>query len=450
MTLRNSHNPSAGSVDRAPAARALLLALLAVLASAVAAPAFASVPAVCASQDDDDEEDETGKSETGKSETGKDETSTDAGKGKAGKGKKGGTGLKFDLWGACAEFSGMVTGTQQRQLYSEPSGFSGLTTRRGTPAKNTIVHTFTAKPRLETTRQTALGELKTVAELTWSVDDDSGLGALNGSELYASLAGFTAGYTDSLMNFWSGDFSFTATAPKRTVGIVSYKYELSDAASIAAAIESGPPTTRSAVDGLRSITTTNPVLTARWLYETDDLTVHVSGLLREARFDPNALLPVFDRPSTRTGRAVSVGATIPVKPLGEDDEFSMQATYAIDASPYLGTTQDLSSLSNTLRVTGPTIGWSVVGSLQHVWSEQWKSNLFASYLALDAELRAARPTIRTKRAGANLQFLPVENFTITGELGYVDTDLNADRAIGFFNGGSGRALISYVTVEWKF
>ena len=45
---------------------------------------------------------------------------------------------------------------------------------------------------------------------------------------------------------------------------------------------------------------------------------------------------------------------------------------------------------------------------------------------------------------------PVENFTITGELGYVDTELHADRAFGLFNGGSGRALISYVTVEWKF
>jgi hypothetical protein len=407
--------------------------LLTLLGCGVVAPAFAAsaVPAVCAGQDDDDDDEKGDTNTTSKS-------------------KKGSTGIKFDLWGACAEVSGGITGSQQRQLWSEPSGFNGLVTRRGTPAKGTTVHTVTAKGRLETTRQTALGELKTAAELTWSADDDSGLGTGSASELYASLAGLTVGYTDSLMNFWSGDFSFNATAPKRTVGVVSYKYELSDAASITAAIESGPPTTRSATEGLRSITTTNPVLTARWLYETDDLTVHVSGLLREARFDPNAILPIFDRPTTRTGRAVSVGATVPVKPLGDDDEFSMQATYAIDASPYLGTTQDLSSLSNTVRVTGPTVGWSVVGSLQHVWSEHWKSNLFASYLAVDAELRLARPTVRTKRAGANLQFLPLETLIITGELGYVDTELHADRVFGFFNGGSGRALISYVTVEWKF
>jgi hypothetical protein len=427
MTLRITASSSAGAAGREPAARALLLLALLAAVAGITRPALASVPAVCASEDDEDDEDA---GETKKS--------------------KAGTPIKFDLWGACAEVSGSLTADQQRQLHGEPNGFSGLITRRGVPARRTTVHTVTATGRLETTRKTALGELTTAGELTWSADDDSGIGTWYASELYASLAGFTVGYTDSLMNFWSGEFSFNATAPQRTVGIVSYKYELSDAASITAAIESGPPTTRSSVEGLRSVTTTNPVLTARWLYETDDLTVHLSGLLREARFDSNALLPFLDHGTTRTGRAVSVGATIPVKPLGDDDEFSMQATYAIDASPYLGTTQDLSSLSSTLRTTGPTIGWSVVGSLQHVWSEQWKSNVFVSYLALDAELRRSQPTIRTKRGGANLQFLPVESLTITGELGYVDTELHADRAIGFFNGFSGRALISYVTVEWKF
>lgn len=417
MAWRDLWAVSAAVRHRAPAACICLVALA--VPFAVIAPVRASVPVACAAGDDEDDDNDK-------------------------------SGLKFNLWGACAEFSGSFTGSHQRQLFSEPKGFSGLLTRRGTPASSSIVNTFTAQAGLETTRQTSLGELKTVGRVTWSVDDDANLGIGSVSELYASLAGVTVGYSDSLMNFWSGDFSFNATVPIRTVGLVSYKLELSDATSVTVAVESGPPTTRSAVDGIQAVTTTNPVLTARWLYETDDLTLHMSGLLREARFDPNALLPLFDRPTTRTGHAVSFGATVPVKPLGEDDEFSMQATYAVDASPYLGTVQDLSQLSNTIRTTGPTVGWSIVGSLQHVWSEQWKSNLFASYLALDAELRRSRPTVRTKRAGANLQWLPVENLTFTAELGYVDTEFDADRAVGFFNGGSGRALISYLTVESKF
>lgn len=441
MTLRLTKNSPAGAADGWSEARLILLALLLSLGCwAAAAPAFASVPAVCAAQEDDDgDDDDDDKGQKGQA----------SNAGTTSK-KTGGTGIKFDLWGACAEVSGSLTGSQQRQLWSEPSGFSGLVTRRGTAARRTTVQTVTAVGRLETTRETSLGELKTAGAVTWSADDDSGVGTATFSELYGALAGFTVGYTDSLMNFWSGDFSFTANAPQRTIGLVSYQYDLSDDASIAVAVESGPPTTRSSTDGLRSITTTNPVLSSRFRYETDDLTVHLSGLLREARFEPHTLLPFLNRPTTRTGYAVSFGTTVPVKALGEDDEFSMQATYAVDAVSYLGTTQDLSQLSTTLRTTGPSVGWSVVGSFQHSWSEQWKSNVFASYLALDAELRISQPTVRTKRAGANLQFLPVETLSITGELGYVDTELNADRAIGFFDGTSGRALISYVTVEWKF
>jgi hypothetical protein len=434
MTLPFRQDLPASTAGGRSAAWLGLFAILLPLGWSATAPAFASVPAVCVAQEDDDSDEEAGEASSA---------------GTTSK-KTRGTGIKFDLWGACAEVSGSLTGSQQRQLQSDPSGFSGLVTRRGTPAKRTTVHTITATGRLETTRKTSLGELKTAGEVTWSVDDDSGIGTGTFSELYGSLAGVTVGYTESLMNFWSGEFSFNATAPKRTVGLLSYKFDLSDAASITAAVESGPPTSRSSSDGLRSITTDNPVLSTRFLYETDDLTVHLSGILREARFEPNTLLPFLNRSTTRTGYAVSFGTTVPVKALGEDDEFSMQATYASDASSYLGTAQDLSSLSNTLRTTGPTVGWSVVGSLHHDWSEQWKSNVFVSYLALDAELRTSQPTVRTKRAGANLQFLPVENLSITGELGYVDTQLNADRVVGLFNGTGGRALISYVTVEWKF
>ena len=251
------------------------------------------------------------------------------------------------------------------------------------------------------------------------------------------------------MNFWSGAFSFQATAPSRTVGIVSLTHEFGEELSLTVAVESGPPTSRSAVDGIESVDFSNPVFSARWLYETDDLTLHLSGLVREAKFQSARLLPFLSMATSRTGWAASLGATIPVASLGEEDEFSMQATYAVDASSYLGTSQDLASLSNVLPVTGPTVGWSIVGSLHHAWSEQWKSNAFVSYLALDAELRMASPNIRTRRAGANLQFLPVENLTFTAELGYVEQDFDPNRTVGFLSGVGGRALIGYLTMEWR-
>jgi hypothetical protein len=389
--------------------------------------AHAAVPDVCKSEDDEEN-----------------------GNGESKKIGAPGDGIKFELWGACAEFSGNINYQLQRQLWKDPPGFSGLLTRRGTAASGDTLHTVTGTARLDITRDTSVGELKTAGEATWSWDSDANVGSGWISELYASLAGVTVGYTDSLMNFWSGDFSFQATAPARTVGIVSWKHEFTDALSLTIAAESGPPTSQSSRQGIETVDWSNPVLTGRWLYETDELTLHLSGLVREARFDPGTLPPFMPGATSRTGWAASAGATVAATPLGENDEFSMQATYASDASSYLGTTQDLSSLSGIVRVTGPTVGWSIVGSFHHEWSEQWKSNVFASYLALDAELMGARPSIRTRRAGANLQWLPWENLVFTAELGYVEQDIDTDRLFGLFTGVSGRALISYLTAEWKF
>lgn len=401
--------------------RALLLALAGCLAAPALAPAAA--PAVCVSDEDDEDEDEE---------------------------EKTATGVKFDLWGACAEVTATLTGSHQRELSKQPADFPTTFRRDGTPSGKSVLNTLTAGARLETARRTALGELKTAFDAQWSVDDDAAIGAASVNELTASLGGLTAGYTDSLMNFWSGDFSFQTTSPQRTVGLVAYEHAISETMKLSVAVESGLPTSRSAADGIQSVNFDAPLFTARWRYDTDDLELHLSGLVREAKFQSTAVLPFLATSSTRTGWAASFGATLPLPSLGEDDELGMQATWASDASPYLGTAQDLSSLSNTLRTTGPTVGWSVIASLHHVFTGQWKSNAFVSYLALDAELLAARPSVRTRRAGANLQFLPVEALTLTWELGYVETDLDPGGIAGFLTGTGGRALNGYFTVEWKF
>ena len=88
----------------------------------------------------------------------------------------------------------------------------------------------------------------------------------------------------------------------------------------------------------------------------------------------------------------------------------MQATYAVNASPYLGTAADLSSLASTIPVLVTTEGWSIVGSYHHVWSEHWESNVMASYLALDTSTRSASiPPSARGATPANLIWKPVDD-----------------------------------------
>ena len=69
--------------------------------------------------------------------------------------------------------------------------------------------------------------------------------------------------------------------------------------------------------------------------------------------------------------------------IGDDDAVSMQATYAVDASPYLGTSKDLSTLASVMPFKVDTRGWSAVISYHRAWSDEWESNVFVSRLALD-------------------------------------------------------------------
>ena len=74
--------------------------------------------------------------------------------------------------------------------------------------------TFSASFRIDTTRKTGAGDLKIGFEVKYQkASGEGGNGSLMLIEGVASWAGWSAGYTDSLMNFWSGDFQFSATAP---------------------------------------------------------------------------------------------------------------------------------------------------------------------------------------------------------------------------------------------
>jgi hypothetical protein len=341
-----------------------------------------------------------------------------------------------------------------QQAKKTASGLPVIVNRNGTVSNGTSSNAVSANIGLETTRQTKLGEFKTSVSADWSKATDDG--AQNGTAsvsgwsvgLNGELGGLTVGYTGTLMSFWGGDFLSTASSPGRSANTIVYEHEIFDNNTVSFGLESNLPTTPQAQTGLKSFEFSDPVYTARWLYETDELTLHFSGLARRADFSASPLLPLFpDTATVRTGWAASFGFTLPAGFIADDDEASFQGTYAVDASSYLGISTDLTTYQHTVRSVGPTTGWSAVASYHHVWSEQFESNIFASYVTLHADLLLAKPEVQTLRSGINLFWKPVDKLKFGVELGTVDTKFTPNGVLGIFDGASGRAYIGYLSMS---
>lgn len=358
-------------------------------------------------------------------------------------------GVHFDLAGACAKLTGGVSYTYQK-AQKTASGLPVFVNKNGTVSAGSSSHSVSANLGLETTRQTKLGEFKTTVSADWSkaTDDGTSSGSANISGWSVGLGGLTVGYTGSLMSFWDGDFLSTASSPGRSANMIVYEYELDDSNKIAAGLESNLPTTPQANTGLKNFEFSDPVYTLRWRYETDALTVHMSGLARRADFSASPLRPQFaDTAAVRTGWAASAGFKLPAKFIADDDEFTFQATYAVDASSYLGITTDLTIYQRTVRSVSPTHGWSAVGSFHHVWSEQFESNVFASFVNFKADLLLAKPEAQTLRSGINLFWKPMDRLKFGVEFGTVDSKLVPNGVLGIFNGAGGRAYIGFLSMS---
>jgi hypothetical protein len=358
-------------------------------------------------------------------------------------------GVHFDLAGNCGKLTGGVSYTYQ-QTNKTAAGLPVIVNRNGTVSAGTISNTVSANLGLEVTRQTALGELKTTVGAEWSkaTDDGTQNGSASVSGWSVGLGGLTVGYTGTLMSFWDGSFLTTANSPGRSANTVVYEHEFDDNNKIAAGLESNLPTTPDAQTGIKSFDFSDPVYTLRWLRETDALTTHVSGLVRRADFSNSPLLPLFpDTATVRTGWAASFGFKLPAAFIAEDDEISFQATYAVDASSYLGISNDLTVYQNTVRSTGPTIGWSAVASYHHEWSDEFESNAFVSFMKIRADLLLAKPEVRTFRSAVNLYWKPVDKVKLGVEAGFVDGTFAPNGVAGFFDGASGRAYIGTFSIS---
>ena len=358
---------------------------------------------------------------------------------------------QFKAGETCVEFTNTLTAVYQKLISS--SGSPPAPSRRGTASTGTPdVTTFTYKPNLATTTPTAVGDFKTSVELSiqYSSDDMNVVTTL--SEGTAALAGGTIGYTDSVMNFWDGDdFQFSATAPSRTVGVVRYEHEIFENSKLGLSLETGVPTSGTSSTEFAPIYTDDPVLAGRWLYETDPLTLDLAAMVHELKYGGGTSLPrLVNRSGSVIGWAVTAGATVAVPFVGDDDNVSLQATYAVNASPYLGTNTDLSTLASVIPFEVDTRGWSAVASYHRAWSEQWATNVFASRLVLDISLPGASPAARATRLAGNVKWSPVDYFSIGAELGYAHVAIDLNGTAGILSGGSGELLTGYLFAEFDF
>ena len=357
---------------------------------------------------------------------------------------------KFKSGDTCVEFTNTLTAVYQRLLRS--SGRLAEPSRRNTvSASNPESKTLTYETSLKTTTPTGLGDLATSfgIKLERSAGDTYVYTTLN--EGTVSLAGVTAGYADSAMNFWSGDFQFNAAAASRTVGVARYEYEVIPDGKIGLSLETGVPTSQTNSRLFAPVYPKDPVVALRWLYETDPLSVQLAAMTHRAKVEPERQIPgVAGRPDHFSGWAATAGATVALPMIHEDDEISGQATYAANASSYLGTKSDLSTLANTLPFSVETRGWSAVASYHRQWSDQWESNVFVSRLELDITTPLGDPRLRSTRYAGNLIFKPRDDIKIGGELGLLDVWIENRGLLGVVRGASGRGLTGYLFVAADF
>lgn len=359
-----------------------------------------------------------------------------------------GEGVRFAVGEACAKVTAGVSYSYQSN--KQIAGVPRIVNRNGTVTQNTVSQSVTASTGLEVTRQTSLGEFRMTTGAEWSKSTDDG--TTSGSAYFTGwsvgLAGLTFGYTGTLMSFWESNFSTSASSPGRSATSIVYEHALDEANKLAIGLESNLPTSPNADTGIWDIDFSNPVYALRWRRETPWLMTHVSGIVRRADFSNSPLLPFLpNTSSTRTGWAASGGLRLPTPFVTPGDEIAFQATYAVDASSYLGTTNDLVVYQSVVRSLGPTKGWSAVASYHHEWSEQFESNIFASFVTVKADLLLAKPSSDTFRTAVNLYWKPVERLKFGIELGYVDLKIEPNGFAGYFNGNGGRAYIGTLSVS---
>jgi hypothetical protein len=349
-------------------------------------------------------------------------------------------GKFFRMGDSCLKVSGSIQVTGQMTNASGSLLSSGGSTQL-----------LSASPdiRIETATPTRNGLFKTAFEVEWDPDTSSGIQSLPSSdEMTLSYMGYQVGYTDSLMNFWDGDFQFTASAPSLSTYLLSKEFALSDELKLAFAVEAGPPSSKGA--GTWALPGTPPYYSMRLRYEHDDWTWHFSAAAHEVEVSRTPAIAGSGHQII--GWASSVGVTIPFAFVAENDEASVQLVYALNSSVFLGTAGDKSALANLVPsgASLPNNGWSAVASYHHDWNDSLGTNIFVSHVALELEDALATPSVHMNRVGANLIYQITPNWQTGAELGLLNAQIDVNSGLGSIHAASITSETGYLWVKWEF
>jgi hypothetical protein len=349
-------------------------------------------------------------------------------------------GVRRMIGGTCVNLSANSQATGQIGDVSQPRADLGPT------SLETL--TLNADVRLETARATRYGVFKTAFQTDWSYYSDTGFDKLpNLGEASISFLGFTAGFSESLMNFWSSNFQFTSAGPNLSSYLVNKEFSFSETTKLAVGVEAGPPSSRGAASW--QFPTTAPYYTSRFRYEKDEWTLHASAAAHETDTSKTPLVPGSEK--RQIGWATSLGANIPLTLFDEDDSASVQVTYAVNSRVFLGASTDRAALASIIpgAIAAPTTGWSALGSFEHNWNEKWSSNFFASRLVVDVDAVLASPSIVSTRVGANLIYQVTKNWQIGAEVSHVNARIDPDGTFGLLNGASFAGKTGFLWLRWE-
>jgi hypothetical protein len=130
--------------------------------------------------------------------------------------------------------------------------------------------------------------------------------------------------------------------------------------------------------------------------------------------------------------------------------YSLLAPYAVDLSIFLGTRADAQANAAQFPGLDKSRGWSGLASYKHNWTDEWVSNAFASYLAVDLDFRLVNPSVRTKRYGVNLVYTPNVYWAFGVEVDVVDTQIELNGPLGLIPASSLKGQTAYAWIKRIF
>ncbi len=256
-------------------------------------------------------------------------------------------------------------------------------------------------------------------------------------EAIVTLGTMTFGLSGSRFSFWTGEeFAFSARLPGRNVGLIAWERDLTERWNLALALEDPTLATTS------SIPVTNgrvPDGVARLTYTQGGLTLHLGGALRDVAGSPH-----------RLGRAGILGATYELPILGRPGEITAQIASATDAAAYIGSSLDATVVRQVITPSDSSRGFSGVLAARREWTDELASNLFVSRYQISVPLtNASRGKLRIDRASANLVWTPVDGFKagLEGSIAWTNVAF-AGRTLAASLGG--RQLSAQLFIERSF